>query len=52
MNRYEEALYHSMDAVAQQLTVTGNPRHRAILELYRRAAEIHRELLGRLEPAA
>lgn len=47
MNPYEEALYHSMDAVAELLKVTGNPKHRAILELYRK--HVHLEGSGQFD---
>jgi hypothetical protein len=47
LNQYEEALYHSMDEVAKELTVTQNPRHRAILELYRK--HVHLEGSGQFD---
>lgn len=63
MNPYEEALYHSMDEAAAQLKVTEyiyeDPSTRTVEKVAKseiissqRAAEIHRELLGRLPSAA
>ncbi|MDQ4075093.1 MAG: hypothetical protein M3220_02465 [Chloroflexota bacterium] len=47
MNRFEKENYQVTEPVAELLTVTENPHHRAILENYRR--HIHLELAGQYE---
>jgi hypothetical protein len=47
MNRFEEALFHSMDAAEALARNTDNPRHRTILNNYRK--HVHLEGSGQFE---
>ena len=40
MNKFEEAIFHSLDAAAELVRRTDNPRHRAILNNYRKHAHL------------
>jgi hypothetical protein len=47
MNRFEQAVYHSMDVVEKLLQTTTKPLHRAMLENFRR--HVHLEGSGQFE---
>jgi hypothetical protein len=47
MNRFEQAVYHSMDAVEKLLQTTTKPLHRAMLENFRR--HVHLEGSGQFD---